>query len=109
MKFRKGGYLARTDEIYFGMSKLEFVNQYNYLGIIVHYQLSFTAHVQAKKRKSLAVIASLDHLALINIDTALKIYEMKILPTVTYLFEVIGPFLTKPHLLQLDVIKSVYF
>ena len=106
MKFRKGGRLKAGDRFYYEGKEIEMVKHYTYLGIILQTSLTFNKHLVSKKEKSMATIGTIKHLQSISISTSLRIFSLKIEPTVTYGFEVIAPYLTLSNILVLDKIKS---
>ena len=108
MKFRKGGRVSQLDKFYYQGSEVEIVPSYEYLGVIFQTKLSFSQHIKTKKRKALAVIASLNDLNKTSLKTAMKIFCMKILPLLTYGMEVISPSLTSSNLEDLDRIKAAF-
>lgn len=69
-----------------------YISSYEYLGITFQTQLTFTDHI--------GVIASLKNLSLVSVDTAMRIFNMKILPVVTYL-DVFSTYLTCRLMLEL--------
>ena len=108
IKFRKGGRISRSDKFFYNEIEIEIVPEYEYLGVLLQTRLTFTKHTCKKKRKALATIAGLKSLHEISLDVAVKIYHMKILPSVTYAFEVLSPLLTCKQLLELDKIKAAF-
>ena len=70
--------------------------------------MTFTEHIVKKKRKALGVIASLKELPLVSLDTAIRIYDMKVLPTVTYLIDLITPCMTLSQMRELDKVKASF-
>lgn len=108
IKFRKGGRLARNDKILFNGEPVEFVSSYEYLGITLQSRLTFTEHIKKIKRRMLMVTGSLRDLRSASTSCALKIFDMKILPAVTYCLDLYAADLSINHLLELDKIKSAF-
>ncbi|CAG0900082.1 unnamed protein product, partial [Cyprideis torosa] len=108
MKIRKGGRLKRTDRLFYKNQQVEFVKAHEYLGLTLQSRLTFTEHILKKKRKALIVIATLRNLPLVSIDTAMRIYRMKIQPIVTYLLDLLSPGLTCKQMEELDRVKAAF-
>ena len=108
VKFRKGGRLAQNDVFTYHDKEIEVVSSYEYLGITLQSQLTFTEHILKIKRKSAAVIGTLTKLHLVTVDCAIRIFNMKIKPIITYCLDIFAEFLTKSQLLELDKTKSMF-
>ncbi|RWS00432.1 uncharacterized protein B4U79_09248, partial [Dinothrombium tinctorium] len=109
IKFRKGGRLKKNDSININGTPIEFLNEYDYLGIKLQTTLTFTKHVKSKATKMAQVINSIEHLQKISLKTAEKIYNIKIWPAVTYGFKAFSHLLNCTQLHELDKIKSRFF
>ena len=108
IKFRNGGHKCQDDLFWFRNSEIEMVSSYEYLGITLQTTLTFTEHIRKLKRRAAVEISSLSKLHLVSLDCALKIFHMKIMPSITYCLDIISPRLTLPQLLDLDKIKSAF-
>ena len=108
VKFRKGGKLAQEDTFTYRNSRIEVVSSYEYLGITLQSQLTFTEHILKLKRKTATVIGALTKLHLVSTNCALKIFDMKIKPMVTYCIDLYSEELSRRQLLELDKIKSMF-
>ena len=108
LKFRKAGRLAKGDKFRFNGKKIEMCNSYDYLGITLQPSLTFTKHLLRRKAKALAAIGSLHPLSRTSIPTALKIFEMKVKPMITYGWDSISRFLSGRQLLEADRVKTIF-
>lgn len=113
MKFRRGGGVTREDlreGAVFDNQKLELVNEFCYLGITFQAtRNTFTNHIERIKRRCLAVMAaSFWDISKVSLVTAMKIFNMKILPMITYGLCSISPHLKSFHFTELDRIKSIF-
>ena len=108
VKFRRGGRLARGDVFMYGNDRVEVVSAYEYLGVTLQSRLTFTEHVQKVKRKAKCTIAALNDLHLVSVECAMKIFNMKILPTVTYCLKAYSKSLTVEQLIEIDKIKTAF-
>jgi hypothetical protein len=110
MKFRKGGRLSKNDVLYCNGSKLEFVNMYKYLGIIMQPSgIAFGKHISERARLALLATFSITKLNLLSVHTALRLFDLKVAPVATYAINLIWPHLTLSDLRKLEAIKSMFF
>jgi hypothetical protein len=108
MKFRRGGRLARRDAFKYGREKVDVCTSYDYLGISLQQSLSFTKHLRRRKLNTLSAIGSLSQLHLTSVSTALKIFEMKVLPILTYGYSSISTYLTWKQMVEMDRAKTLF-
>ena len=108
VKFRNGGRLAQEDKFTYRDSPIEVVSSYEYLGITLQSKLTFTEHILKIKRKCAAVIGTLTNLHLVSLICAIRIFDMKIKPMITYCLDLISEHLTFNHLVELDKTKSMF-
>lgn len=109
MKIRKGGKLKRSDKIVYNNKEIEFVNEYEYLGVNIQPTLCITKHLKIKAIKATHAMASIKHLKSLSLDTLHKIFGIKIDPIVTYSFNILATDLKSTHLLNLDKIKATFY
>ena len=109
MKFRKGGRVKQNDKFKYGTEDIEIVSAYEYLGVTLQTTLTFTEHIKKKKEKCYSIIGCLSPLQLISVTTALRIFEMKVLPIITYALHSFSSLLTVTHLKEIDKIKAAFF
>ena len=108
LKFRKAGRLARDDRFTLGRKKIEICQSYEYLGVTLQPALCFTKHLQRRKAMALAAIGSLKGLALVSTATALKIFNMKIRPMLTYGWDSVSRLLPARLLIEADRVKTIF-
>ena len=109
MKFRPAGRYSRNDVFMFGQTRLELVNSFDYLGVTLQPSLRFTNHILKRKSLALSAIGTMTkHLRLISVQNALRIFDHKIGPIVTYGLDSIAPFLTVKDLQEMDRVKSIF-
>ena len=108
MKFRKAGRLGRCDRFKYADKDIEIVSFYDYLGVTLTPSLCFTKHIQRRKIKAMTAIGSLSELSLTSVDTALKIFDLKIKPILIYGIDSISSCLTLQQMKSLDSVKSIF-
>jgi hypothetical protein len=110
MKFRNGGRLARNDTILLNGRPLDFVSEFTYLGVTLTTSgMSFTKHVRERSRKAvICAMSSIKNPRTLSIETALKLFELKVAPIATYGLKLIWEFLTLDNLFMLDRVKCVF-
>jgi hypothetical protein len=109
MKFRRGGKLLATDSITCNGTALEFVNSYKYLGFLFQPSgKTFIKHVADRCRLGQLAMLSISKLPLLSLGTAIKLFDIKISPIVTYGTQVIWPYLSVSDLRQLEKVKTMY-
>ncbi|KAJ4451621.1 hypothetical protein ANN_03090 [Periplaneta americana] len=109
MTFRKGGRAAANDVIMYGTEPLTRVPHFKYLGITMQTQGNvYTLHV--KERAAAAVIAmnGIKNLHKISLSTAMKLFELKITPIITYGIDLIWEHLTKNNLSDIERVKATF-
>jgi hypothetical protein len=81
--FRKGGSLS-ADEIYCRGQPLRKKNMYKYLGITIQVTgKSFSVHIQEILLAAVRCINDIKNLQLLSLKTAIRVFEVKVLPTLT--------------------------
>jgi len=84
LKFRKGGRLQKEDTFTINSEDLEIVNSFSYLGISLQTKLGFTEHIKQRKSIASANIYRLKNLHRLSLPTAMKIFNLKIKPIISY-------------------------
>jgi hypothetical protein len=112
LKFRnKGrGRYRKDDKLELDGVKVEFVNEFCYLGVV--YQASGTSfgrHIDKRSRAALMATYGIKQLPLLSIETAIKLFNLKISPTASYAIEIVWPYLTKKDFENLERVKTRYF
>lgn len=109
VKFRRGGRLAANDQLRLGSHVLSYVNRFQYLGITLHYNgKSFTAHIAERCRKATLAFNSIKNPQRLSVETALRLFDLKIAPTACYGIEVIWEKLTTPNMETLNRVKATF-
>ena len=108
MKIRNGGRIPNNTKFYYKGELVEIVNEYEYLGVTIQPTLVFTKHIQKKIMKCYNVIGSMTNLSRLSIDTAMKVFNIKIRPIIEYGLKEISPFLKVRNLNDIDKIKATY-
>jgi hypothetical protein len=112
MKFRtngKGRYKA-DDVVELDGVKIEFVREFTYLGVV--FQVSgttFTKHIQKRVRAALLATYNIRELRNLSVDTAVKLFDLKISPIASYAIEAIWPFLSASDFEKLEKVKTRFF
>jgi len=110
MKFRRGGRVAAQEEITLGQARIERSSYFTYLGITVTPTArSFTLHVRERTRKALlCAMKTLRNPRVLSVDTAIKLFMLKIAPIACYGISVIWSYLSLKNLAELDKVLSSY-
>ena len=98
VKFRKGGKLMQDDVLFYKNEKIEFVNSFEYLGIILSSKLTPRAHIDHLTKKAKTTICSLQSktvLAKISFESAKRLFIAVVVPAATYGLEVFGSSITE--------------
>ena len=83
IKFRKGGKLSAHDVLYYNNEKLEFVNQYEYLGVLLQSSWTFTKHLRCKKLKMIKAMNMSKYLRELSLNNAERFFNIMLSPIVT--------------------------
>jgi hypothetical protein len=108
IKFRRGGRLAAHDKFYLNGVQLQVTNSYEYLGITMQTTLSFSVHVSEVSSKAVKAMHGIENPRLLSIDTAMKLFTIKIQPVLTYAIRAIWSRLTAANLRNLDLAYDLY-
>jgi hypothetical protein len=85
MVFRKGGKVRREDKIAYDRDYLKVVNSYKYLGItLLPSGTAFTMHIKEKTLLAIRAMADIQSLSKLSLKTAMKLFDLKIVPILTY-------------------------
>jgi hypothetical protein len=112
MKFRnKGvGKYSPEDKLTISGVKIEFVPEFTYLGVILQPSgIVFSKHIDKRVRLAMLATFNIKELRNLSIETAIKLFELKVAPIATYALEVIWPFLNKTDFKMLETVKTRYF
>jgi hypothetical protein len=109
MKFRKGGKLAKADTFYYGDSKLEMVNSFEYLGVTFQTKGGFSKHVLSKVNKCAVASCAIKNIPQLSLSAALQLFKIKILPIAAYAISAFWSDLTSKNFYSdLDKIKYTF-
>jgi hypothetical protein len=112
MKFRnkgKGRYKL-TDKLQLDGVNIEFVTEFTYLGVVFQPSgISFNKHIEKRVRAALLATYNIPQLQSLSIETASKLFDLKVSPIASYAIEEIWPFLSKNDLDKLESVKTRYF
>ena len=106
LTFRKGG---KPATFYIDERPLKSVSDVKYLGIILQTTgYVFTRHIQDRLNAAIRAINDIKHLNKLSIRTALKLFQLKIIPVAAYGLENIWSHLKMKHLEQLEKLKATF-
>ena len=109
MTFKRGGRQARGDIIKIQDIPLEVVNSYKYLCIKLQTQgTTFTEHIKDKAASAVKAMHDIKHLNKVSLETAMKLFNAKIAPIITYGLELIWEHLTKRNLEKIEKVKATF-
>ena len=108
MVFRNGGAIPQP-RLKYNNKLIEYVTEFKELGIILQTKAkSVTSHVKDRRGSAIAAIAGIPKLNLLSIDTALKLFDLKIAAIASYGIELIWPLLKESDLMLLESVKAAY-
>lgn len=108
MIFRNGGRIPSETLNYEG-EKIGYVSHFKQLGIILQSKAnSFHLHVESRRTSAIAAIAGITNINLLSIDTALKLFDLKVAPIASYGIELTWPILKTGHLERLESVKAAF-
>lgn len=111
MKFRnKGrGKYSGKDRMIVDGENVQFVSEFTYLGVIFQASgICFTKHIEKRVRMALLATFGIRQLTDLSLETALKLFDLKISPIASYGIEIIWPYLSKNDFEKLEKTKSRY-
>ena len=106
VKFRRGGNLCVGDRFFFNGELVQFVNSYEYLGILVQSRWVFTKHLLKKRLKASAATFMIKNLQKISLEAALKYFEVMIKPIAVYGIEC---FWSDLSVAQFEILDGAFF
>ena len=109
MVFRNGGKVPKNVEIILDNRKIKIVTEFKYLGITLQSNgKCFTKHVTGRAANAIMAINDIKNIQALSLDTAMKLFRAKILPTLSYGIEIIWPHLTVANLEIMERVKALY-
>lgn len=107
LKFRRAGSTGNR-KLYVNRTEIEFVQSFKYLGITMQPALGFHEHVNQLLTRTASAIVCLAELQKMPLTLAMKIFEIKIMPTLRYGMRCISPRLSKTVMEKLDRNKTIF-
>ena len=109
MTFRKGGRQATSDRIVYHGQALKITTSFKYLGIRLQTQGKvFTLHVKEKTNAAIIAINSITNIGQLSMETAMKLFNIKIIPIITYGIELLWTHLNKNNPTRIERVKALY-
>ena len=112
-KIRKACRLCHYDKLTYRKTILEFVNSFNYLGVILQSNANPTKHLKQLRRKVLVgnyILSRKMDLAKEQLNTTRTLFESKILPSATYCLELFGGKLTESVMQRhIKILHSIFY
>ena len=98
VKHRIGGKLARTDQLFFNNTEIEFKDSFEYLGIVLSTKLTGSKHLEHLKKKAYAASCSIQskvQLRKICLKSSVRLYESVIFSSASYAIDVFSDVLSQ--------------
>lgn len=109
MIFRNGGKAPAKAEINIRGQKIKISPDYKYLGVTLQPTAKcFTKHVTERAAQAIMAMQEIKNIRLLSLETAMKLFNAKIMPIVSYGIEVIWEHLTERNLETIEKVKSTY-
>ena len=109
MTFRKGGRAAANDVIHFGAETLTMVPHFKYLGVTLQtHGNTFTKHIKDRASTALIAMHDIKNITRLSLETAMKLFNLKISPIMTYGIDLIWEHLNKDNLQDIERIKASF-
>lgn len=109
MVFRNGGRIKTTDFITYGERTLTTVKSFKYLGLTLQTTgRTYTLHVKDRAIAASRAINDVKYPQAISLETAMRLFNAKVLPVITYGIEQIWEDLKKKELSTWENVKALY-
>ena len=106
LTFRRGG---KRSNFYVDGKRLNSVSNFTYLGITSQTRGSiFTMHINERVNAAIRAISDIYAIRKLSLETALKLFELKIDPVATYGLENVWEYLKKGDLAKIEKLKATY-
>ncbi|KAJ4437583.1 hypothetical protein ANN_17728 [Periplaneta americana] len=103
------GRAAVNDVIMYGKESLTRVPHFKYLGITMQMQGNvYTLHVMERAAAAVIAMNGIKNLHKISLSTAMKLFELKITPIITYGIDLIWEHLRKNNLADIERVKATF-
>ena len=107
MTFRKGGREAVGDRIYLGSKPLTSINTFKYLSLTMQTSArSYRVHVKSRAAAATKAIFDIKTITRLSLETAMILFNTKIVPIATYGLDIIWEKLSLADLRTLEAVKS---
>lgn len=107
MVFRKGGRLSSEDKVYLKEELLQTVNSFKYLGLTLQSTAhSFRIHMVQRAAAATKAIYDIRMITRISLKSAMALFEMKIIPILTYGIQLTWESLSNRDLICLENVKA---
>ena len=109
MKFGRGGPPASKDIFSIDGQRIEQVNHFCYLGFQIDRRgIATSRHVTERIRKAKLAFCTIPNPRCLSLNTALRLFDLKIVPIATYGIKLTWNLLKAHHLEELDKLKASY-
>ena len=109
MIFRKVGKVAESERIKCNGKHLQRVDHFKYLGLMIQTtRKSFRIHLRSRMVAAVRAMNDIKDMKLIALGTAMQLFRLKMVPTLTYGMELTWEYLTCKQLLELEKMKARY-
>lgn len=110
MIFRNGGKLGNHEkDIFCAGERLEIQSAYKYLGITLQtLGVTFTTHLKERRTQALLAMNDIKNLPCLSLETAMKLFRLKITPIVTYGLALIWDHLTERNMEDIEKVKASF-
>ena len=89
--------------------KLTYVNSFEYLGVTLSCTMkSFSAHIMKRCAKALSEVHATKNPTALSIETALKIFAIKVAPMILYGIDLIWEHMSVNDMERMDKVKAAY-
>ncbi|KAJ4427799.1 hypothetical protein ANN_25452 [Periplaneta americana] len=107
MTFRRGGRKTDNDTFYYKNEPLKVTNAFKYLGVILQTTTkSFRIHVKERATSAIKAIFDIKNIRQLSLDTAIRLFEAKIVPIITYGIDIIWTNLSLRDLRTMENVKA---
>ena len=112
VKHRNGGRLARTDQLFFNNTEIEFKDSFGYLGIVLSTKMTGSKHQEHLKKKAYAASCSIQskvQLRKICFKSSVRLYESVIFSSASYALDVFSDVLSQERDEHFTKVVRFYF
>ena len=107
MTFRKGGRETIEDHILYKNEPLQTVSSFNYLGVTLQPTgKSYRIHIKRRATAATKAMFHINMLSRLSLETAMTLFDVKIVPTLTYGIELVWEKLSMKDLNTIEAVKA---